>query len=104
MTRSALFLVASLLGASCEKAPAEPPTPPSSPAATSGASGASGDVPAAGREARCVRPLSSAPPPAPLASADPRCPRDPAGGSPMVPVGHVTFSPSRKTPQCSRSS
>lgn len=98
MTRSALFLVASLLGASCEKAPAEPPTPPSSPAATAGASGASGAVPAAGREARCVRPLSSAPPPAPLASADPRCPRDPAGGSPMVPVGHVRFPQSKDAP------
>jgi uncharacterized membrane protein (UPF0127 family) len=36
---------------------------------------------------------------APRYRVDPACPADPAGGSPMVPIGHVSFLESRDAPR-----
>jgi len=83
------------LGSSCEKVPPEPavhlaaappPPPPSS-------SAASRPQPA------CLRKTPASPPPPPRYSVDPACPKDPLGGSPMVPVGHVAFPESKDAPR-----
>jgi uncharacterized membrane protein (UPF0127 family) len=88
-------LIALSAAGSCDKAP--PELPPAQSIATAAVSIA--PVPAAGPKARCVRPLSDAPPPAPQYRVDPACPKDPAGGPPMVSVGHVSFPESRDAPR-----
>jgi uncharacterized membrane protein (UPF0127 family) len=49
--------------------------------------------------AACVRSLPKTPPAPPAYAVDPKCPTDPAGGPPMVPVGHVTFPESKEAPR-----
>ena len=51
------------------------------------------------RRPTCLVGASKAAPPAPAFSVDPRCPADPARGSPMVPVGHVSFPESPDAPR-----
>jgi uncharacterized membrane protein (UPF0127 family) len=51
------------------------------------------------RQPACLVPTPSVPPPAPPFKVDPKCPADPAGGSPMVPVGHVSFPDSKDAPR-----
>lgn len=79
--------------ASHEATPARasaPPEVPSAPrVAASSAPPPSASAPVAAP--RCVQRLASRPPPAPPPGPNPRCPRDPAGGPPVVPVGHVSF-------------
>jgi uncharacterized membrane protein (UPF0127 family) len=45
-----------------------------------------------------MRKTPAAPPPPPKYAVDPACPKDPAGGSPMVPIGHVAFPESKDAP------
>jgi uncharacterized membrane protein (UPF0127 family) len=47
----------------------------------------------------CMRPLAKTPPAAPTYAVDPKCPADPAGGPPMVPVGHIDFVESKTAPR-----
>jgi len=47
----------------------------------------------------CMRPTPKTPPPAPPFGVDPKCPGDPSGGSPMVPVAHVGFPESKDAPR-----
>src|SRR5262249_16656921 len=51
------------------------------------------------RQPACWVPTPSVPPPAPPFKVDPKCPPDPAGGSPMVPIGHVAFPDSTDAPR-----
>src|SRR5262249_15996196 len=91
----ALMLVLTwILG--CEK-PAPEPAPQLLPSPTP-KSGFVPDAPGR-RPPPCVVPTPSAPPPAPPFRVDPKCPADPAGGSPMVPVGHVAFPESKNAPR-----
>lgn len=102
--RTAALVVMALL-ASCEKAPPEPAPPPRTTAAVAVAAsapeGAWSISPAAeGSGAkRCVRPLPDVPPPAVRPGPDPACPKDPEGGPPMVPIGHVAFPEARSAPK-----
>lgn len=90
----------------CDKAPPEPPAlGPLGASPTTKEKGnpeTDGDVPGVAsahtQAARCVRPLPAEPPAAPRYRVDPRCPADPAGGPPMVPVGHVVFSEAKDAP------
>lgn len=101
------LLAATSLLAACEHRPPEPvsatPAPPASaapsvvatiPAARPSAAASSGQS-----APRCVVALPAAPPPAPPKGPDPRCPRDPEGGPPMVPVGHVAFPDAKAAPR-----
>ena len=85
----------------CEKAPPEPAGQLTAVTATPAAF-ASTSGPTAGSTARarpaCMRKTPAAPPPPPKYAVDPACPKDPAGGSPMVPIGHVTFPESKDAP------
>src|SRR6266542_2620210 len=86
--------------ASCEKAAPEPPI--QRVASATGKSGAADPSPGAAgssaKRAMCVRTTPASPPPAPPHHVDPKCPADPAGGSPMVPIGHVSFPESKDAP------
>jgi uncharacterized membrane protein (UPF0127 family) len=82
----------------CDKAPPElPPTQPLQASAL--ASGPAPTTAVAVNKAACMRPLAAAPPAAPRYRLDPACPKDPAGGPPMVPIGHVAFPDSRDAPK-----
>jgi uncharacterized membrane protein (UPF0127 family) len=102
--RSALVLLATVAVA-CDRAAPEPlaatATAKSEGTGTSGSAGtgtpAAAQTSSPGRAA-CVRPLSKTPPAPPQYSVDPKCPVDPAGGPPMVPVGHVGFPESKDAP------
>src|SRR4051794_6458198 len=97
---AASICLALSLGASCEKAPPEPlaqALPGLTPVATAEA-GALGAA-AAAKGPRCVRPTPAAAPPAVPPGPNPACPRDPAGGPPMVSVGHVAFPESSDAPK-----
>jgi uncharacterized membrane protein (UPF0127 family) len=97
LARAAFLLLG--MGSGCDKAPAElPPMRPAPPLASSGPV-ESGTVRLALSKPRCVRPMSVAPEAAPRYRLDPACPTDPAGGSPMVPIGHVSFPESRAAPR-----
>ena len=48
---------------------------------------------------RCMRALPPTPEPEPRYRVDPGCPTDPAGGPPMVPVGHISFPEARDAPK-----
>jgi uncharacterized protein len=77
----------------CEKTPQEP---------TSSSAGAAARPVANAVLAppdRCVRPTPVQKPPAVSPGPDPRCPPDPEGGPPMVPVGHVAFAESANAPR-----
>src|SRR5450432_2512042 len=107
-----LFLAATALG--CDRAAPEPVaatattksegagavgtatllTGATATAAAPAASGAGGPS-----KALCVRAMSKTPAPAPPYAVDPRCPVDPAGGPPMVPVGHIAFPESKEAPR-----
>jgi uncharacterized membrane protein (UPF0127 family) len=100
-----VLLVTAAVG--CDRAAPEPvaatATAKSEGNATSGTSGTGAPTAAATGEsppskAACVRPLAKTPPPPPTYSVDPKCPIDPAGGAPMVPVGHVGFPESKEAP------
>jgi uncharacterized membrane protein (UPF0127 family) len=84
------------LAASCEKAPPEPPGPATLPVRVAPSANA---LAAPAGAARCVRPTPSSPPPPPPPGPNPACPRDPAGGPPMVPVGHLDFAESTDAPK-----
>jgi uncharacterized protein len=77
--RGAVLAVA-LVCTQCDRAPSEP-------VATANAK----------PKQRCMRPTSEAAPP-PAKGPDPRCPRDPDGGPPKVPEGHVTFREAKDKP------
>jgi uncharacterized protein len=98
------------LGASCEKAPPEPAgqlaaVTASAPAVQAASSLPSSSLAAAPSAApsrpkpACVRKTPASPPPPPRYSVDPGCPKDPAGGSPMVPAGRVVFPESKDAPR-----
>ncbi|HMI84558.1 MAG TPA: DUF192 domain-containing protein, partial [Polyangiaceae bacterium] len=88
------------LGSSCEKVTPEPAAQPTAVAAVGPASVAlSSAAPPSGPRPACLRKTPAAPPPPPRYSLDPACPKDPAGGPPMVPVGHVAFPESKDAPR-----
>ncbi len=71
----AVGLGALLLGAQCDRAPAEP----------------SAEAPRRPAPSRCLRATPEQPPPPVAKGPDPRCPPDPDGGPPKVPAARVTF-------------
>ena len=48
---------------------------------------------------KCMRKMSAIPPSPPRYAVDPACPKDPEGGPPMVPAGHVAFPESKDAPK-----
>ncbi|HEU4404061.1 MAG TPA: DUF192 domain-containing protein [Polyangiaceae bacterium] len=72
---AAIGLSALLLGAQCDRAPAEP----------------SAESPRRVGPSRCLRATPERPPPAVAPGPDPRCPADPDGGPPNVRRVRVTF-------------
>jgi uncharacterized membrane protein (UPF0127 family) len=96
---SGALWVAGFGALACEKPAPEPAaqrapstTPKSEPTDTVA------DAPAR-RLPSCLVPTPKAASPAPPFAVDPKCPADPAGGSPMVPVGHVAFPESTNAPR-----
>ncbi len=82
----------------CEKAAPEPAVQRVPATTPKSESGDPADAPARPKPA-CVVPTPKMPPVAPPFGVDPKCPRDPAGGSPMVPVAHVAFPESKDAPR-----
>jgi uncharacterized protein len=92
------------LGASCEKTPPEPAEKVATPTPSQSAAPAAAALPALSAastrpQPACVRKTPASPPPMPRYRLDPACPKDPAGGPPMVPVGHVAFPESKDAPR-----
>jgi uncharacterized protein len=81
----------------CDKAPPEPAVQLAAVTTNHPVSPASA-APARPRPA-CLRKMPASPPPPPAHRVAPACPKDPTGGSPMVPVGHVTFPESKDAPR-----
>jgi len=101
-----VFLAAAALG--CDRAAPEPVAATATTKSEGVDAGTGGTVApaptlAAGAgvtsKAVCSRPLAKVPPAAPQYAVDPKCPADPAGGPPMVPVGHVAFPESKEAPR-----
>jgi uncharacterized membrane protein (UPF0127 family) len=92
-----IFLVARA-GAGCDKAPPELPPQHAVHAAGSAEVLASAAPHAPPSRPRCMI-ATGTPPPPPRYRVDPGCPTDPAGSSPMVPIGHVAFPESRDAPR-----
>lgn len=81
----------------CDKAPPEPAVQLAAVTATPVVSRTPSAAP---RPApACMRKMSASPPSAPRYAFDPACPKDPAGGPPMVPIGHVAFPESKDAPR-----
>jgi uncharacterized membrane protein (UPF0127 family) len=91
------FGLAAIVGPGCDKAPPEPAVQLAAVTATPVVSRTPASPP---RPApACMRKMSASPPPAPRYAVDPACPKDPEGGPPMVPVGHVGFPESKDAPR-----
>jgi uncharacterized membrane protein (UPF0127 family) len=87
--------------ASCEKTAPEPVAQRATSATSK--SEPTAPVPASAdpgrRRAACLVATPKSPAPSPAFRVDPKCPADPAHGSPMVPVGHVSFPDSTDAPR-----
>ncbi|MET0593335.1 MAG: DUF192 domain-containing protein [Polyangiaceae bacterium] len=81
----------------CDKAPPEPAAQLTAVTATPVVSRSPTTPPRPGP--KCLHKMSATPPPPPRYAVDPACPKDPAGGPPMVPVGHVAFPESKDAPR-----